>query len=67
MELNALEPCISVNALSGNHGYQTIRIIGYHGKNPLHILIDSGSTHNFVDIGIANKLRLRQESISSNH
>ena len=66
MELNVLKPCISMNALSGNHGYQTIRIIGYHGKHPLHILIDYESTHNFVDIEIADKLRLRRESISTN-
>ena len=65
VELNTLEPCISVNVLSGNHEYQTMRIIGYHGKSSLHILIDSRSTHNFVDIGIADKLELRREPIST--
>lgn len=63
VELNALEPCISVNALSGHHGYQTMRIIGFYGKTPLHILIDTGSTHNFVDIPIAEKIGLRKETI----
>nr|KYP34429.1 hypothetical protein KK1_044610 [Cajanus cajan] len=33
-----------------------MRITGYHKKKPLHVLIDSGSTHNFLDINIAKKL-----------
>ena len=65
VELNALEPCISVNTLSGHHGYQIIRIIGFHGKTPLHILIDTGSIHNFVNIAIAKKIGLKKETIST--
>ena len=44
------EPCISVNALSGIQGYQTMRVVGFVGRKPIHILIDSGSTHNFLDL-----------------
>jgi len=33
-----------------------MRVIGYYQKKPLHILIDSGSTHNFLDEGVAKKL-----------
>ena len=49
-ELNvssASEPLISVNALTGTTSFRTIRVTGYYKKKPLHILIDSGSTHNF--------------------
>ena len=49
-------PHISINALSGLQGYQTMRVTEMHGKVPLHILLDSGSTHNFLDLSAANKL-----------
>ncbi|GKA82534.1 reverse transcriptase [Tanacetum coccineum] len=49
-------PQISLHALSGVNTYQTMRIRGYVGKQPLHILIDYGSTHNFLDVSIAKKL-----------
>jgi len=49
-------PHISINALSGIQGYQTMRVTGKHGKTPLHILLDSGSTHNFLDLSAARKL-----------
>ncbi|GJZ77596.1 hypothetical protein Tco_0642268, partial [Tanacetum coccineum] len=34
-------PKISLNALSGFNSYQTIRVRGMVGKQPLHILVDS--------------------------
>lgn len=52
------EPCISLNALTGNSGFHTMRVVGYVGKKPIHILIDSGSTHNFIDEPLATKLHL---------
>ena len=33
-----------------------MRVTGYVGKRPIQILIDSDSTHNFVDQGLARKL-----------
>ncbi|GJW88274.1 putative nucleotidyltransferase, ribonuclease H, partial [Tanacetum coccineum] len=33
-----------------------MRVRGYVGKQPLHILIDCGSTHNFLDVFAAKKL-----------
>ncbi|KAL4309574.1 hypothetical protein GQ457_01G052960 [Hibiscus cannabinus] len=39
---------ISINALTGNSGYSTIRIRGTVKGKPLNILIDSGSTHSFL-------------------
>jgi len=49
-------PQISMHALASISTYQTMRITGKVKNNPLHILIDSGSTHNFLDIAIARKL-----------
>jgi len=49
-------PHISVNALSGLQGYQIMRVTGTYGKVPLHILLDSGSTYNFLDLIVARKL-----------
>jgi len=33
-----------------------MRVTRMCGKNPLHILLDSGSTHNFLDISMAKRL-----------
>ena len=33
-------------------------------KRPLHILIDSGSTHNFLDVEVAKKLGCKTTSIN---
>lgn len=60
-----MEPCISIDALSGNHNFQTMRVNGYHGSKKLHILIDSGSTHNFLDLTLARKLGLHLDSIAT--
>ncbi|KAG8382391.1 hypothetical protein BUALT_Bualt05G0072500 [Buddleja alternifolia] len=39
-----------MNAINGIHDFNTIRVNGAaKGKN-IHILIDTGSTHNFLDI-----------------
>ncbi|KAL4367674.1 hypothetical protein GQ457_05G014770 [Hibiscus cannabinus] len=39
---------ISMNALTGNTWYSTLRIQGVVKGKPVNILIDSGSTHNFI-------------------
>lgn len=54
---------ISLNAVSGVTDYTTMRVIGVHGKSNLYILVDSRSTHNFVDRAVANKLGCRVESV----
>ncbi|XP_022553445.1 uncharacterized protein LOC111203725 [Brassica napus] len=55
-------PVISINALDGSTSYNCMRMIGYYGKTKLHILVDPGSTHNFVDINIANHIGCKLES-----
>lgn len=62
-EMQSTEPVISVNALAGNQDFQTMRVVGVVNSKPLHILIDSGSTHNFVDLSLAQKIGCTIESI----
>lgn len=45
-------------------GCSTIKVEGRVNNQILQILIDSGSTHNFVDFAIAEKLGCVTESIS---
>lgn len=40
---------ISINALTGVPQFNTMKITGYYENRVLNILIDSGSTHNFLD------------------
>ena len=47
------EPLILMNALTGVVNFRTMRVTGYCGKKPLHILIDSESTHTFLNLHIA--------------
>ncbi|KAK9675813.1 hypothetical protein RND81_11G033000 [Saponaria officinalis] len=58
------EPCIFVNALVGSQGFQTMRVVGSVGRKPLHVLIDSGSTHNFLDLFLAQKWGCKLDSIA---
>ncbi len=47
---------ISLHALSGVSTPQTMRVVGSIDGRKLHILIDSGSTHNFVNARFVVKL-----------
>lgn len=58
-------PQLSLNALTGVHNYQTMRVSGPYNKKMLQILIDSGSTHNFLDLDVAKRLGCKLESVSS--
>ena len=51
-----MEPQIFIITMCGNTGFQTMRINGHVGKKTIHIFIDSGSTHNFLDDKLARKL-----------
>ncbi|XP_019451750.1 PREDICTED: uncharacterized protein LOC109353842 [Lupinus angustifolius] len=50
------EPHISMNVLTGMASFRIMRVTWHYNKKPLHILIDSGSTHNFLDIEKARAL-----------
>lgn len=45
--------------------FHTLRVRGLVGNVVVHILIDSGSTHNFLDIGMAKKLGCKCLNIPS--
>jgi hypothetical protein len=50
-----VEPVISLNALTGFSAPQTLKLIGYIKNQKVIILIDSGSTHNFIHRCIAQE------------
>ena len=57
IEEDEMQPQISLNALNGQSSYKTLRVVGlFRDKHKLHILVDSGSTHNFLDINVAKRL-----------
>ncbi|GKD81650.1 reverse transcriptase [Tanacetum coccineum] len=48
---------ISLSGLNGSNTFQTMRVTGNVGKDKLHILIDCGSTNNFMDDSVAKRIR----------
>jgi hypothetical protein len=50
-----VEPVISLNALIGFSTSQTLKLIGYIKHRKVIILVDSGSTHNFIHRHIAQE------------
>ena len=66
-ELNEDEnPLISIHAINGSssRGFRTMRVTGRVGKKAVHILIDSGSTHNFLDLHLAKRLGLHLTQVN---
>ncbi|KAK2387384.1 hypothetical protein QL285_061173 [Trifolium repens] len=58
-------PQISLHALMGHTIPQTLKMLGHIQKHPLHVLIDSGSTHNFIQDRVAKSLGLTLEPTPS--
>jgi len=58
MEFDGVEmiPQLSINAMSGCPDFNTMRVNRHIGKKTIHILLDSGSTHNFLDEQLARRL-----------
>nr|GEW97139.1 hypothetical protein [Tanacetum cinerariifolium] len=54
----AAQPQILLNAISGVNTFQTIRVKGQINNKPVNILIDCGSTHNFLDITTTKQIGL---------
>ncbi|XP_017227846.1 uncharacterized protein LOC108203433 [Daucus carota subsp. sativus] len=59
------DPCISVNALSGSPSFSSMRVKGMVIDKSLHILIDSGSTHNFLDSQTAKDMNCVIEELAA--
>jgi hypothetical protein len=51
-----VEPIISLNALTGFSAPQTLKLIGYIKHHKVIILVDSGSTHNFIHFCISQEI-----------
>jgi len=49
---------ISIHAMEANCSSQTIRLMGHINNKPVSILLDTGSTHNFVDPKLVQRARL---------
>jgi hypothetical protein len=58
-------PHISLHALLGHTIPQTIRLLGHINNHPLSILVDSGSTHNFIQDRVARQLGLTLQPTQS--
>jgi hypothetical protein len=54
------QPQISIHAISGSLSPNTMRIVGSIQHQRVIILVDYGSTHNFLDPAIARKAKLPQ-------
>ncbi|GJW73773.1 putative mitochondrial protein [Tanacetum coccineum] len=52
----AAHPQISLNDILGVNTFQTMRVKGQINNKPVNILIDCGSTHNFLDVSIAKQM-----------
>jgi hypothetical protein len=61
------DPEISINAISGSPGSKSMRVLGVLQSHPVSILIDSGSTHNFLDPSMAARVNLSIISTSLLH
>ena len=65
IEATTGDPCISVSALAGNKSFSTMRVRGMCTGRSLHVLIDSGSTHNFLDLQAAQNLKCEIHPIAT--
>ncbi|GKB96291.1 reverse transcriptase [Tanacetum coccineum] len=52
-------PQVPLNTMNEVNNYHTMRVRGHRGKQLLHILVDCGSTHNFLDLHAAKRLGCR--------
>lgn len=56
---NAVEPIqVTINALEGGITATTMKLRGTLNKRAILILIDSGSTHSFLDAKLANDCKV---------
>ncbi|KAI9153745.1 hypothetical protein LWI28_015902 [Acer negundo] len=56
---NNCEAELSLNVMSGVSKPSTIRLMAWVGKFEVSMLVDSGSSHNFINVNIVRKIGLR--------
>eukprot|EP00253_Pinus_taeda_P015921 PITA_15921 len=59
------EPVISLHALAGISSPQTLKIRGFIKHRPVVVLIDSGSTHNFIHQKVAEAVHYFVQAVSN--
>ncbi|PHT64825.1 hypothetical protein T459_29250 [Capsicum annuum] len=59
-----ITPHVSIYAMNGLYNFRTMRVNIYLKGKAIHVLIDSGSTHNFLDLETAKWLGCVLTSIS---
>ncbi|XP_019200240.1 PREDICTED: uncharacterized protein LOC109193863 [Ipomoea nil] len=52
---------VSLYAMMGGEGLNTIKLLGAIQRQPIVILVDSGSTHSFLDPKLLTQLRMESE------
>lgn len=58
-------PVLSLHALQRLQGHNTMRFSAIIGQTKVVVLVESGSTHNFIDFNVAKRLNLAVESRST--
>ncbi|KAJ9559053.1 hypothetical protein OSB04_013667 [Centaurea solstitialis] len=58
-------PEISLHAITGTSHPHTLRIRGHIRNHPVTVLIDGGSTHNFIDQKLVRRLGLNVEKVEN--
>ena len=58
VESKEIMPKISLAAITGITQSQTLKLRGHVKKENVTVLIDTGSTHNFIDVNVAKRLNL---------
>jgi len=61
----ASDPHLSLNALKGGFGVGTIRFEAFINQLPIRVLVDGGSSDNFIQPRIAKFLKLPVEPVST--
>lgn len=63
-EVKTVAPILSLHALQGFQGHNTMKLVAKIGEVDAIILVDSESTHNFVDSKLVRRLNLPIELTS---
>ncbi|KAD3067044.1 hypothetical protein E3N88_34924 [Mikania micrantha] len=60
-----IDPQISLHDITGVPSYSTMKIVRAIGTKPLQILINSGSTHSFLNDKLADKLKCATQTVKN--